>query len=507
MGCGRHHSRISMGQRKIRNDDTIKWAYGYGTKRHGSPTINSATPLGRAYARINTVAAGENEVVLDEASTFVDGSLVVIIQMTSTGIPGEHEFAKVISGGGTTVLVLDQPLQNNYVTNGYQKAQIVEFSEFNELTLAPGGLISVPSWNGEKGAVGAIFGRRLVQTGGSLDASGKGLRAGLGTSDPGGGDGGEGLVGKSGRAGWTGGSLNGISPSGGGGGNPSVGGGAASGAQYYTGGGGGGSSDGNNGDESGGGGGGGGHYFGGGGGAGGCDQLNGTPSGVGGASNAVAGGGSGGGGSAGPGGSGRPGGASGQAGDGGAPPVPNGYSGNGGNGQGGAGDLGGGGGGGANIPVSDLQLKIMLMGGGGGAGGRYSQSGGGAGGHGGNGGGLLFVFFEEIVLTGGEITVDGKAGNPGGGSRAGGGGGGAAGSILFKCRKANFGSNLVRALGGAGYRPQFGGGGGQGSRGIIHVDYSESIAGTTTPDLDSRQDLAVAPPSAMWSIFSRLLGR
>jgi len=130
-------------------------------------------------------------------------------------------------------------------------------------------------------------------------------------------------------------------------------------------------------------------------------------------------------------------------------------------------------------------LTSFALGGGGGGG-----SAGGGSGTGGNGGGGVFIFAKDLVITG-NIYLRGAAGTSGGAGR--GGGGGAGGSCLLKCETATLGSALIVATGGSG-----GGGtegvGGAGSTGRVHLDYSKSYTGTTSPTLDVTLDKTVKTP-------------
>lgn len=500
--------------RQWRSDDTPgqRWKYGFGKKGDGNLTVTSTIALPAAEANFNTVAAGSTNLTLSTASTFANNDLVILIQVMGTGV-GAWELNKIVAGGGTTSITLERPTQNTYTNTGsptagtpgnaangagtWSRPVILEMKEYDTVTIGPGGTLNTPSvFNGVLGGIGGFFAKTFIQTAGTVNGAARGYRGGAGSAGPAlsdcGGAGGEGGAGRSGNGGWTGdgGSISGQNPSGGGGAfNGTINGGNGL-FGYMGGGGGGGQHNTGQGDESGGGGGGGGHYFGGGGGGAGTDSNG--PGGAGGASNAATGGGGGGslangnGGSSGTNGAnastsparGR-GGASGQSGEGGA-----------GSGSSGAGGAGGGGGG-ANTAVANTELQTIFMGGGGGGGGRDNRTGS-DGGNGGQGGGIWFIFAETITISGGAITVNGGDG-AGATARGGGGGGGAAGSVLFKCKNATFGTNLVTAVGGAGYDAFHGGQGGHGSRGIIHVDYSGSISGTTNPTLSSRFDPSIKP--------------
>lgn len=166
------------------------------------------------------------------------------------------------------------------------------------------------------------------------------------------------------------------------------------------------------------------------------------------------------------------------------------------NGNGGGGgsnaDFNGGGGGGngaagsnsssatGGSAVGNAGLTLMNFGGGGGSGGNDVN------GAGGKGGGLVLIIAKEITLTG-TITVNGTDG-AGSASPGSGGGGGAGGSVLLKGQVLTLGTTKVTASAGAGLPFN----GANGAVGRIHADYSNSLSGTTTPTIDSRQDASLA---------------
>lgn len=132
--------------------------------------------------------------------------------------------------------------------------------------------------------------------------------------------------------------------------------------------------------------------------------------------------------------------------------------------------------------AGSADLTSMVFGGGGGGTASHNGSGGITPGSGGGGGGGIVVIISRIITVTGSITANGGVG----GTDVGGvfGGAGAGGSILFKGQSITLGSSLVTASGGAS--------GPAGGNGRIHIDYSNTLSGTTTPTLDSRQDVTLA---------------
>lgn len=473
--------------RQFKSTDTVKWVYGFGRGAYDASIGNEEHSWnGSTRFQANgaiTGTAGQTSFV--KPSGWGHRGLCLLHQTQGSGA-GNWELAFVDFSGASAVS--DKPLQNTYSSG----AQIITLSNsfvgYRNVTIS--GTLTTPAWNGSTGGICAILASGTVNITGAVSAEGKGYRGGAVDTHNGGwgGLGGEGNAGYSGKGAWDN-QENGRAPSGAGHGGPNNWGYGQAGSTDYTGGGGGGGADKNNDDESAGGGGGGGHYYGGGGGGAGTDS-NGA-GGVGGAADAV-GGGSGGGRYAG---SGNyindPGNVSGRA-------TSN-VSGTGGNGQPGAACIGGGGGGGANAVYSNSQLVKMFMGGGGGAGGNFAgaaasgnSDGSNNGGAGGSGAGIIIIIARSIIGSG-YLLSRGTAGATYA-ARGGGGGGGAGGSILLKAQTATLGSGLVLATGGGSGAPQHGGDGGYGSQGIIHLDYSQSYSGSTSPTLDVTQDKSIYEP-------------
>lgn len=141
--------------------------------------------------------------------------------------------------------------------------------------------------------------------------------------------------------------------------------------------------------------------------------------------------------------------------------------------------------------AGNVGLTSMSFGGGGGGGAESNTP---ACTPGGKGGGLIVLCTPDLVTNaGGGILSSGAKGGTSGESHAVGSGGGAGGSILIKAQTVTLGTSLVLALGGAG-----GDGGlrigGAGGLGRIHIDYSVSLVGSTSPTLDSSIDYYMRRP-------------
>ncbi len=143
----------------------------------------------------------------------------------------------------------------------------------------------------------------------------------------------------------------------------------------------------------------------------------------------------------------------------------------------------------------NASLTSMFLGGSGGGGFVRDASSRTSGG-GGAGGGIVFLIAKNIVTSGATgVTVNGGNGGTATYQRAG-GGGGAGGSVLLKCVTATLGTNKITGAGGVGGTSADGAVGGNGGVGRIHLDYSKSYTGTTSPTIDARLDTTIKPSGA-----------
>lgn len=144
------------------------------------------------------------------------------------------------------------------------------------------------------------------------------------------------------------------------------------------------------------------------------------------------------------------------------------------------------GGGAAGGTDGNVALTDMVFGGAGGGG--ACAAGNSYVGTGSSGAGIIFLMAPTITFTG-DVSLDGGDANPTVASITN-GGAGAGGSLLIKGETVVLGTNKATAAGGAGQTPQTGGTH-AGGVGRIHVDYSKSLTGTTTPTLNSTLDTTI----------------
>lgn len=139
-------------------------------------------------------------------------------------------------------------------------------------------------------------------------------------------------------------------------------------------------------------------------------------------------------------------------------------------------------------------LTSMVFGGGGGGGAGYDNNGGSYYIGGGGGGGGIFLCIGNIVDVSG-LTINLNGGNKGDGTYAQDGGGGSGGSCLIKAKTATLGTNKITAIGGST------GDNGAGGVGRIHLDYSVSYTGTTSPTLDATLDTTIIAGGGSLPLF------
>lgn len=133
---------------KFRSDDTVAWPYGLGRKKDGS------TYAAPAIAGCSGTATSTT-LTIDAASTFANDDLVVIKQTRGTGV-GNYMFNRIVSGGGTTTLTLEIPLDETYTDSGASQAQVMEMKEYDNLDLASS-TITPSGWDGNTGGIGGFF--------------------------------------------------------------------------------------------------------------------------------------------------------------------------------------------------------------------------------------------------------------------------------------------------------------------------------------------------------------
>jgi len=172
--------------------------------KNGAKTVNAISQVNEytllsanassGNTSITVFASGLNSSGLFNAGLGI-GDLLLIIQMQGAqiGIPddstygtiqnygncGNYEFVQVSSVPSGTVINLSCPLKNNYTQLGL--TQVIRVPRYYTLTINSGGALTCPAWNGQVGGILAVEVQRntIINSGGSMDVSGKGFRGGL----------------------------------------------------------------------------------------------------------------------------------------------------------------------------------------------------------------------------------------------------------------------------------------------------------------------------------------
>ncbi|XP_065828077.1 PE-PGRS family protein PE_PGRS5-like [Oscarella lobularis] len=110
-------------------------------------------------------------------SSIVAGDEVLLVQMQGSGA-GNYEFQQVVSVSGQSVN-FKTLLNYTYVSSGNSRAQIVLVPKYGTLTIQSTGLIQAGAYDGSIGGVIVFRAVNLrIESGGKIDASGKGFRGG-----------------------------------------------------------------------------------------------------------------------------------------------------------------------------------------------------------------------------------------------------------------------------------------------------------------------------------------
>jgi len=171
--------------------------------KDGAKTISSSVNVNE-YTPLNADAsAGSTSLTVASSSLNTNGyfsgplaagDLVFIIQMqgASMSLPndstygyvnlynnsGNNEFAQVASVPNATTITLDCGLQHSYTATG--RVQVIRVPRWSSLTINSGGILSCPNWSVSTGGVvvAEVLGNTTINSGGSINATGKGFRGG-----------------------------------------------------------------------------------------------------------------------------------------------------------------------------------------------------------------------------------------------------------------------------------------------------------------------------------------
>ncbi|MFN6039008.1 MAG: hypothetical protein ACK452_11120, partial [Bacteroidota bacterium] len=181
---------------------------------HGAKTIGTANNIVNEYTALtqNAFAGSTSLTVANSAlntnarftNVLQPGDLIMIIQLQGIDIRngndlngigsdtawgrienyyfcGNYEFRQVLSVPNANTINLDCPLIKDYLSSAFgpsTKSQVVRVPRYASLTINTGGVLTCDDWNGTVGGILAveIQGNVVVNTGGIIDATGKGFR-------------------------------------------------------------------------------------------------------------------------------------------------------------------------------------------------------------------------------------------------------------------------------------------------------------------------------------------
>lgn len=128
--------------------------------------------------------SGQPVITVNDASSFANGDLCLVIQMLGTGV-GRYEEATISSKTATTITFTGN-LIYAYSANGTTNlAQVIRIPQYNNVTLkTPGDVLTCSGWNGLTGGVCyfKVNGTLDTDADGTVTVAGKGYRGGSGTT-------------------------------------------------------------------------------------------------------------------------------------------------------------------------------------------------------------------------------------------------------------------------------------------------------------------------------------
>lgn len=150
----------------------------FGDEADGALVASSLAEVVNVAQRITADApAGSTSVSLGAVAGLAPGDEVMVVQIQGPAA-GTYEFGDVdaVTASGIT---LSSPLRNSYSATNLV-ANVVRVPNFTDVTVPDGTSLVAPPWDGSQGGV-LVFratGEVFVETGGRIDASGRGFRGG-----------------------------------------------------------------------------------------------------------------------------------------------------------------------------------------------------------------------------------------------------------------------------------------------------------------------------------------
>ena len=174
--------------------------------RDGAKTVAVANTIVNEYTTLSAnAAAGATTINVANSSlntngrfagSLAPGDLIMIIQVQGatiqTGVQtrqwgkilnynncGLYEFEQVLTVPNSTSITIECGLINSYTSAG--KVEVIRVPRYSSLTVNSGGSLTGDAWSGTTGGVLAVevLGATSINSGGSMDVSGKGFRGGV----------------------------------------------------------------------------------------------------------------------------------------------------------------------------------------------------------------------------------------------------------------------------------------------------------------------------------------
>ncbi|MFM7682864.1 MAG: hypothetical protein ACKO7P_08965, partial [Bacteroidota bacterium] len=155
----------------------------FGNGSYGPATITGSETV-NSYKKIQGVIGSNFTLVSTSNFSLTNGSVVLVINMLS----GEYELRQVTSVSGSVVTLSAGSIPNASFSNN---SQMITVRQYSDLTIAAGGEITCPTWDGETGGVVCFLVQNTLNlNGGEIDVEGKGFFGGIGGNGGSGGNGG-----------------------------------------------------------------------------------------------------------------------------------------------------------------------------------------------------------------------------------------------------------------------------------------------------------------------------
>ena len=152
----------------------------FGDGRDGTLTISADTT--QSVTNKSCSGTSGSSTLTLASSGFSNYDVVLIHQSRGTGV-GQWQYAKVVSGGGTTTLTLAKPLVYTFTDSGASQAQVFYVPQYGDVTVDSTKTWSAPAWDGNVGGLLVFASRGTVTVTGTISSVGKGfLSAGTGYS-------------------------------------------------------------------------------------------------------------------------------------------------------------------------------------------------------------------------------------------------------------------------------------------------------------------------------------